>query len=77
MKQGSTEENDSGTKLILPTISESYSSFIISDYLKGISTNSATNYQEIYFPLMLEMGFADEQKYEVHNNKFDETHNHV
>jgi hypothetical protein len=25
---------------------------------------------------MLEMGFADEKKYEVHNKKFDETYNH-
>jgi len=75
----STTLNNLGEKeitLVLPTISESYSTFIKRDYFKELGTNSASYFQDIYFPLMLEMGFADETKYEVHNKKFDETYNH-
>jgi hypothetical protein len=75
----STTLNNLGEKditLVLPTITDLYSTFIKRDYFKELGTNSASYFQEIYFPLMLEMGFADEKKYEVHNKKFDETYNH-
>jgi len=62
-------------KLSLPTITEDYSSYIIYNYFKGLSSNSADFHQKIYFPLMLEMGFADYPKYEVYENKYYEQHN--
>jgi hypothetical protein len=64
-------------KLSLPTIAESYSNIMsLSSNIEN-STNSALFYQYIYFPMMLEMGFADEQKYEVDTKAFDAKHNHA
>jgi hypothetical protein len=59
----------------LPTIEQCYSRYISHNPDDG--GNSADYYQNIYFPLMTSMGFADSIKYEVYEDKFYNQYDHA
>ena len=61
--------------LSLPIISEDYSHYIWHKSNRECGTNSAYYWQNIYFPMMLELGYANYDKYEAYNKKFDQENN--
>jgi hypothetical protein len=64
-----------GLSLSLPTISESYSEFIHHSTNRSWGEWSSIYYQNIYFPMMLELGYANYDKYETYNKQFDTANN--
>jgi hypothetical protein len=64
-----------GQTLSLPIISEDYSHYIWHKTNRDAGTNSANYWQSIYFPMMLQLGYANYDKYEANNKKFDQANN--
>lgn len=71
------ESTNKELKLILPTIEERYSHYIFHKKYPDSEENSATYYQDIYFPLMEKMGFADSTTNEVFEDKFNDQYDHT
>jgi hypothetical protein len=61
--------------LNLPTIFEDYSHYIWYKTNNDSGTNTANYWQNIYFPLMLKLGYANYDKYQANNKKFDQANN--
>jgi hypothetical protein len=68
-------KTEEGQVFKLPPIFVDYSQYILNKTNRNSGTNSSYFYQNIYFPMMLELGYGNYDKYTVYNNKFDQENN--
>jgi hypothetical protein len=60
-----------GQTLSIPTISVDYSDYILHLSNKESGTHYSDYYQNIYFPMMIGLGYASLDQYEDYSDQFD------